>query len=182
MKKVTIIVGHPLKESLSGTLAEAYKNGAKKSGKEVKIIYLGDLKFDPLLKNGYKQKQEWETDLKKAVDDMLWADSWIFIYPIWWGIMPALLKGFIDRTFVPGIMYKPPIKNKKVRVIATMDGPLFYHKLVVGSPDKRMMKKSVMMFCGILNVKFNYFDFVKKANKEKIEKWKKKIENIAKKD
>ncbi len=187
MKKISIIVGHPLKDSTSGMLAEAYKKGAEMKGAEVRILYLGDLKFDPILKNGYRQEQKWEPDLKMAVDDLLWADHWLFVTPIWWGAMPALLKGFIDRTFLSGIMYKYqsgsplPIqlmKNKSAEVLATMDSPLVYYKVFMGRPLELLMRKSILGFCGVKPVKFNYFTPVRKADEAKKKMWEIKAQSL----
>jgi putative NADPH-quinone reductase len=189
MKKITIIVGHPSSDSLSGAFAKNYEVGAKLSGAEVKIVYLGDLKFDPILKKGYKKRQDWEPDIKDTVDKLLWADHWVFAFPIWWGDMPALLKGFFDRAFLSGVMFKyqdnSPLplqlmKGKTARVIATMDGPLSYYRLFVGRPIELLFKKSILGFCGVSPVNFTYFSQVHKASPEKISIWEKQVETLGK--
>ncbi|MFW5761753.1 MAG: NAD(P)H-dependent oxidoreductase [Cyclobacteriaceae bacterium] len=75
-------------------------------GHEVRTQCLGDLSFDPILWKGYKEIQELEPDLKYAQECIKWSDKWVIIYPIWWGSVPALLKGFMDRTLYSGFAYK----------------------------------------------------------------------------
>lgn len=175
-------MGHPIKDSLSGLLAQSYKKGAEAKGSLVKIVYLSEIKFDPILWHGYKQRQELELELQQVVDDMIWADHWVIIHPIWWGSMPALLKGFVDRTFLPGIMYKPKLQNKTARVINTMDAPLIYYKMVIGSPAELIWKRAIFGYCGIKGIGFNYFSMVKKQFERNKEKWMKKAENLGIKD
>ena len=74
MKKIVIINGHPNKESFNFGIAEAYKNGALKSGAEVREIIIADLKFDPNLKFGYQKRMELEPDLLEAWEQIQWAD------------------------------------------------------------------------------------------------------------
>jgi putative NADPH-quinone reductase len=180
MKKITIIVGHPLSDSLSGSFAKLYQTGAKSRGAQVKIVYLGDLKFDPILRHGYKQHQEWEPDLKNTVDKLLWADHWVFVTPVWWGDMTALLKGFFDRTFLSHFMFEfrkdSPLpvqlmKGKTARVLVTMDSPLFYYRFFIGNPIKLIFKNAILNFCGVKPVKFSYFSQVRQATPKKIQNW-----------
>ena len=42
-------------------------------------------------------------EVRGALNDLHWCDSLVLVYPTWWMNMPAMLKGFFDRTFVPGI-------------------------------------------------------------------------------
>ncbi len=156
-KKVLVILGHPKKQSYNGALADAYATGAEKAGADVRRIYLGDLDFDPVLRHGYHQIQELENDLKIAQDNISWAEHLVFVYPVWWGAMPALLKGFIDRIFLPGFAFKyidqnktpeQYLKGRSAHLIITMDGPAWYYNWIMGAPGDKMMKKAVLNFSG----------------------------------
>src|SRR3990172_11834160 len=105
-KKILIILGHPSRESFCNAIIENYAEGVSEGGGEVRKIYLGELKFDPILWNGYAKIQELEDDLKRVQEDIKWADHLVFVYPTWWGGMPALLKGLVDRAFLPGFAFK----------------------------------------------------------------------------
>jgi hypothetical protein len=72
----------------------------------VRELRLGQLDFDPSLHEGYRQVQPLEADLLAAQEAILWAEHLVFAYPIWWGGAPALLKGFVDRAFLPGFAFK----------------------------------------------------------------------------
>jgi NAD(P)H dehydrogenase (quinone) len=104
--RILIILGHPRADSFCGALAEAYAEAARAGGSEVRVISLGSLSFDPILHNGYAAVQPLEPDLFAAQAAISWAEHLVFVYPLWWGAMPALLKGFIDRVFLPGFAFK----------------------------------------------------------------------------
>lgn len=54
-KRILVILGHPVKDSLCGALAESYANGAKAAGNEVRFISLSDLSFDPIFIMGMQR-------------------------------------------------------------------------------------------------------------------------------
>src|SRR5690349_20449534 len=100
--QVLIIMGHPRKLSLTSSIAESYAKGASDAGVETKMIYVCDLRFDPNVTHPTPHLQTDEPDISASRDLILWADHLVFVYPTWWGTMPALLKGFIDRVFILG--------------------------------------------------------------------------------
>lgn len=101
MKNILILNGNPRHDSYSEALAKAYEKGAVQSGHQVSYIAIRELEFDPNLRNGFSktEKQALEADLKKAQDAIAAADHIVWVHPIWWGGLPALTKGFIDRVF-----------------------------------------------------------------------------------
>ncbi len=66
-----------------------------------------DLNFNPNLEFGYRQRTKLEPDLIDAIEKIKKADHIVWVFPMWWYGYPALLKGFIDRTFLPGITFDP---------------------------------------------------------------------------
>jgi putative NADPH-quinone reductase len=188
MKKVLVINGHPYDKSLCNALADSYENGAKASGQaEVKRINLYNLKFDPILHKGYHEIQELEPDLKMTQEAILWADHLVFVYPTWWLNMPALMKGFIDRTILPGFAFKYEgsrlfakklLKGKSARLIITMDAPVWFNWLMYGNEGHSSFHKGVLDFSGVSPIKCTSLDEVKFRKPEKIAKWLKKIEQM----
>ena len=179
-KKTLLISGYPDNVSFCGSLADAYQEGAEKAGVEIRRISLADINFDPILHKGYKEIQQLEPDLENAQRDILWAEHLVFVYPIWWATMPALLKGFLDRVFLPGFAFKyredSPwwdrlLKGRSARVITTMDSPLIYYWLKNWNAGHRAMKTATLEFCGVKPVKVKTFSQVKNSTKEKREKW-----------
>jgi len=187
-KKILVILGHPSKDSLNKKIADTYLEETKKSGFNVKKLYLYDKKFDPVLHEGYKKEQKLESDLKQAQKDIKWADHLVFIYPIWWGTMPALLKGFIDRTLLPGFAFQYKenslipekfLKGKSARIITTSGMPGFLFWFI--NSNKKMIKRFVLNFTGIKPVRNTNFGGVDEISDEKFSKIQKKVRKLARK-
>jgi len=180
MKRILIINGHPDKESYCFELAQSYKKGADLTGADCKLVNLIDLNFDPVLRQGYRKRTELEPDLLAIQQDILNADHLVFVYPTWWSTYPALLKGFIDRVFLPEFAFryqeKSPfpeklLKGKTARLIVTMDTPKWYYSLAYKRPGHNSMKIGILKFCGIKPVKITSFGPVKSSNKNKRDQW-----------
>lgn len=179
-KKILIINGHPNSESFNFGIAEEYKKGAISTGAEIKEIVIADLDFNPNLKYGYRKRTELEPDLLDAWEKIKWADHLVWIHPVWWGGMPALMKGFLDRLFLPGFAFQyrensvwwdKLLKGRTARIITTIDQPSWYYRWMYGRPSVNQLKKSTLEFCGIKPVRVTYFGIVKQADQPKREKW-----------
>jgi len=189
-KKVLIIQGNPDKESFCHALAESYKEGALSSKADVKGIKIREIEFNPNLSFGYKKRVELEEGLIKSQHLIKWADHLVFIYPTWWGTMPALLKGFIDRVFLPGfgfqyrddsVWWDKLLKGKSARLIVTMDTPPWYFRLFYGRPGHNAMKKSTLEFCGVKPVKIISIGPVKHSNKSNRISWLTQVQKLGEK-
>ncbi len=180
MKRILIINGHPDKESLCFELANAYKKGADSAGAECKLVNLADLEFNPILSGGYRKRTELEPDLIMMQQEITRADHLVLVYPTWWATYPALLKGFIDRVFLPGFSFKyrenspfwdKLLAGKTARMIVTMDSPNWYYSLFMKNAGHRSMKKGILEFCGIKPVKVTSFGGVKMSKEAKRKVW-----------
>lgn len=189
-KKILIINGHPNKNAFNYGIASAYKKGAVNSGAEVKEIIIADLDFNPNLKFGYQQRTELEPDLIEAWEKIKWAEHLVWVHPVWWGGLPAISKGFIDRLFLPGFAYQYRensvwwdrlLKGKTAHIITTIDQPGWYYWLFYGRPSVNQLKKSTLEFCGVKPVKVTYFGIVKTATNELRKKWLDKVEDLGRK-
>jgi putative NADPH-quinone reductase len=185
MKKILIINGHPNKDSLNFALAAAYKKGALKAGAEVQEIVIRELQFNPNLQSGYQKRTELEPDLLAAWEKIKWAEHLVWIHPVWWGGMPAITKGFIDRLFLPGFAFQyrensvwwdKLLSGKTGHIITTLDQPAWYYRLMFGNPSVNQLKKSVLGFCGVKPVKVSYFGPVKSSTEQLRKKWLEKVE------
>ncbi|WP_027374309.1 MULTISPECIES: NAD(P)H-dependent oxidoreductase [Chryseobacterium] len=190
MKKIAIINGHPNKDSFNFGMAAAYKNGAQESGAEVKEIVVKDLKFNPNLQFGYQRRMELEPDLVKAWEIIQWADHLVWIHPVWWGGLPALTKGFVDRLFLPGMAYKlrensvwwdKLLKGKTGHIITTLDQPGWYYRLFFGRPSVNQLKKSTLEYCGVKPVRVTYVGIIRNSKEEQRNGWLKKVKKLGQK-
>jgi len=110
----------------------------------------------------------------------LWAQHLIFVYPTWWGGMPALLKGFIDRTFQSGFAFKyrsdspfpdQLLKGRTAELLVTMDSPPWYYRFINGAPGHKQMKRTILAFCGIKPVKVHSLGPVRGSSEAKRQAW-----------
>lgn len=187
-KRILIINGHPDADSFCGTLAARYAAGALHAGAEVRSIALRDLQFDPILHAGYRTVQPLEPDLVAAQDAVRWAEHLVFAYPVWWGAMPALLKGFLDRAFLPGFAFrfdgpksyrwKGLLAGRSARLIITMDGPPGIIRLLYRDPAVSMMKGMTLEFCGVRPVRVLYIGSVKRATRARRLLWELQAEDL----
>lgn len=187
MKNILIINGHPNKASFNTALAEAYKAGASTKQVHIQEINIADLNFNPNLEFGYSKRMELEPDLVDAWQKITWADHLVWIHPVWWGGLPAKLKGFIDRVFLPGrafsykensVWWNKLLTGKTAHIITTLDQPGWYYALVYGKPSVNQLKKSTLQFCGIKPVKVTYVGIIKDATEAQHSKWLKQIETL----
>jgi putative NADPH-quinone reductase len=190
MKQILIINGHPNKESFNYALSAAYKEGAAKNNVQIDQINIGDLDFNPNLKFGYRQRTDLEPDLLDAIEKIKKSDHIVWLFPMWWYSYPAIMKGFIDRAFLPGITYQPIegkplpkklLKGKTARVIITSDTPRWYDFLYMKSPTRHQIKKGVLQFCGVKPVKITQIATIKGSNKAFRDKWLQKVYQLGEK-
>ncbi|WP_341834120.1 NAD(P)H-dependent oxidoreductase [Chitinophaga pollutisoli] len=186
-KNILVILGHPNSESFCGALAGAYIKGASAAGHAVRVLRLGEMVFNPDLHQGYRARTPWEPALEAAWADIQWSEHMVWIYPTWWGTIPALMKGFIDRVFLPGKAFKyrensplwdKLLKGKSARLITTMDSPLWYNWLIYHNAGHRAMKNATLKFCGVKPVKITAFGKLRWQQTPAREKMLSKVENL----
>lgn len=187
MKKVLIINGHPDKASFSYGLSESYRKGVEKSGAEIKEINIRELNFNPNLQFGYRKRTELEPDLLVAQSKLKWADHLVWIYPVWWGSIPAIMKGFIDRVLLPGFAFehKPNsvwwnrlFKGKSARIICTLDQPAWYYKWIYRSPSHSAMKGLTLNFIGVRKVGVTTIGPMRLSKEKFRTKWLERVEKL----
>jgi len=183
-----VIVGHPDEGSFSHALADRFYEKAKSLGHTVKRIDLSVLDFDPILRKN-KRKGPIESSIINSQEAIVWCNRLIFFYPIWWGGMPALLKGWIDRVFISGFAFKfsdrftwqKLLLGKSAHIFTTMDTPPFIYHCVAGEPNVKQMKKGILEFCGIKPVTFTEYSPISHSSVEQREEWLKDVEVFAEK-
>lgn len=137
------------------------------------------MKFDPILHKGYKVIQAYEPDLLKFQEDVKWSNHFVSIFPVWWSDMPALMKGLIDRVWMPGFAYnfrkdgKPGwyrrLKGRSARVIVTSDSHPFLLWMLFGGNINNWVR-GVLRFSGFAPVRKTWFSGMKKSTPERLQK------------
>ncbi len=184
--RILIINGHPDAQSFGAGLVAAYAAGAARH--EIRQIHIHQLEFNPNLQYGYRQRTELEPDLLAAREDILWAEHIVLIHPVWWGGLPALFKGFLDRTFLPGFAFKyrdnsvwwdKLLKGRTAHIICTLDQPAWYYRFINRRPAINQLKRMTLEFCGIKPVKVTAFGPVRSSTPAQREKWLQKVTQLA---
>ncbi len=191
-KKILVFLGHPDKETRCGSFADAYEKGARAAGHEVKRVNIGDLQFDPILHKGYKVIQPLEADIVMAQEAIKWCDHLAFFYPSWWSTMPALLKGFFDRAWIPGFAFRFKkegymagyfwtrlLKGKTARVFVTSDSHPLLARFMFGDTTNEI-RRCILWFAGF-RVSIKKIGPLKFASETTLAAWRVRFEKWGKK-
>ena len=155
--KVLIVYAHPKTEGHSPETLRQVEKKLKGSNSEYEIIDLYKIGYDPILKSGEhytagnRNVDQQNLEIQERITE---ADNLIFIYPVWWGTMPAMMKGFFDRVLTPKFAFAynkgkidKLLTGKKAVVFASSGGSRFdYFPVDVA---KFVVKRVILEFCGI---------------------------------
>lgn len=186
-RSIVILLGHPDHDSLCGGLAERYQQAALAAGHRVQLFRLGDIDFDPVLRHGYRQIQPLEPGLQQINDAIAQCEHLVLVYPTWWGGMPALLKGYFDRAFLPGYAFRYRtdsvwwdrlLSGRSARAIITMDTPPWYYRWVYRMPGHQQLRRNILDFCGIRPVRISSFGPVRSADTRTRARWLATVERL----
>lgn len=184
-KRVLVLAANPKKESFINYLAETYANSAENKH-EVRLVRLADMEFNLDLSGGYSEEYAMEASLKSFQASIEWCEHLVVFTPIWWGALPAKLKGLIDRTFLPGfafqyeqgkLMPKKLLKGRTARIVMTMDTPPWYYFMIQGAPAIRQLKNATLKFVGFKSVKSKMVGPIISSTRDSRSKW---VEEISK--
>jgi putative NADPH-quinone reductase len=187
MAKIAIIVGTSLHESYSEALGKAYQRGAESGGHQARLFVLGKMNFDAILREGYRREQALEPDLVAAREAFIACDHVVFIFPLWCGDMPAILKGFIERILQPDllVMQKSGGKaswkvftGKSARVIMTMGMPGWFYRWYYGAHALKLLRRNILHFVGIKPVRATIYGMIEAAGDEKRGQWLREVEAL----
>jgi len=156
-----VVVAHPLTDSLCQALAESAISILKARGDEVIVENLYAANFAPALTANERQSYYSGVFSTSASDEqinnLLSADAVVLVFPTWWFGFPAILKGWFDRIWAPGIAYdhatdlgaiKPRLdKLHNALAITTLGSPWWVDRLVLWQPVKRILKRALFGTC-----------------------------------
>lgn len=167
MKKVLVIDGNPdpAPERLTSALAQAYAEGAEVAECSTQRLDVGALKF-PLLRTAaeFAAKPACE-DILHAQSAFLTADHVAFIFPLWLGGAPALLKGFMEQLgcnqFLlqenKGGFPRGALKGRSASVIVTMGMPPLIYRTLFAGHGVKAFNRSILRLAGFGPIRTHLF-------------------------
>jgi NAD(P)H dehydrogenase (quinone) len=157
--RVLVIYCHPRPDSFSAALRDAAVDGLTASGHSVELRDLYASAFDPVLstqqRGVYFNEAESVSGVEDHVASLRQADGLVLVYPTWWFGMPAMLKGWFDRVWLPGVAFHlggpkvmvPLLTNiRRIGVVTTYGSP-WWLLWWVGWPDRRVVRRGLRPLC-----------------------------------
>jgi putative NADPH-quinone reductase len=155
-----IVLAHPLENSLCAALAEAVRQSLLDSGRDVQVVDLYRQGFQPLLsaaeRASYYEKFN-GSEIESEIGQLQWAEAIVLVFPTWWFGFPAILKGWFDRIWTPGVAFdhapnlgaiRPRLGGlKHMLAITTLGSPWWVDRLIMRRPVRRILKTAILRFC-----------------------------------
>lgn len=159
--KALIVYCHPKANSFTAAVLQTITESLSAKGAEMRITDLYQSNFQPILTDQdlttYEDTAQNTAGIERHIEDIRWCDTLIFIYPTWWYGLPAMLKGWLDRTLVPGVAFQlPDDQHKNIRPglthitrlgVFTTCGASRWLTLFIGAPGKRTLLRGVGLLC-----------------------------------
>ncbi|QTK78947.1 NAD(P)H-dependent oxidoreductase [Agrobacterium tumefaciens] len=180
--RILVVLAHPLEESFAAGVAETIRRKLLANGHTVDFLDLYRENFDPRLTSTerarYFQPDYDVSEAEPFVRRLQQADGLVLVFPQWWFNFPAILKGYVDRVFVPGVAFdndpaggrlRPKLRHIRVLWAFTSTGsPWWIVHLYMGNPVRRLLKRGIAAFCarGLDFKLVNLYD-MDRSNEEK---------------
>lgn len=188
-RRILLIEGHPDATShhLNRVLADAYAEGAKAGGHELRRVVVGALDF-PLL----KRADEWShgslpPTLQGSQDAIAWAQHVVLFFPLWLGDMPAVLKGFLEQVARPGFAVGPegpkpfghkPLSGRSARVVVTMGMPALAYRWYFRAHSLKALERNILGFIGFAPIHETLVGSVEQLGQAGVARWLAKLRKL----
>lgn len=182
--KLSVILAHPHKQSFNHAIAETAIAALEQNGHDVVFHDLYGERFDPLLPpDEIPEEAILAPELEEYCREVCSADGIIIVHPNWWGQPPAILKGWVDRVFRPGVAYKfldgdkgegVPVgllKAKAAIVFNTSNTPPEREVREFGDPLETLWKNCIFGLCGVKTFYRKMFRVVVTSSAKQRSKW-----------
>lgn len=187
--KNLIIYAHPNPASFSSAIKEKVKNTLENKGQSVEVSDLYAEGFNPVLSgNDFASFQSGviPEDIAKHQELIKAAERLIFVYPVWWNQMPAILKGYIDRVFSYGFAFafdahgvpQQLLKGKKGVIFNSYGTPEAYLNGPYSDAMDLTQNQNLLSYCGIETEKYVKFSSVPSTTQEIREAYLESIEDV----
>ena len=189
--KISLILAHPRTGSFNHAIAATAVRALRHAGHTVSVHDLYAEGFDPLLPSEEIARDgTLPDDIARHCAEIAAADGIIIVHPDWWGMPPAILKGWIDRVLRPGVAYRfaetdsgegipAGLLNAKAAVVFnTSNTPRQREVEVFGDPLERLWKDCVLTFCGVPVVHRRMFGIVVTSTDAQREAWLEEVSRL----
>jgi len=189
--KISVILAHPHTGSFNHAIADEAAAMLRESGYTVTVHDLYREQFDPLLTHDeIPRDAPLDPAIARYCREIATADGIVFVHPDWWGMPPAILKGWIDRVLRPGIAYRfaetdsgegvPEglLVAKAVLVFNTSNTPAAREQEVFGDPLERIWKDGIVSFCGIPGFRRRMFGVIVTSTEQQRKAWLSEVREI----
>ena len=186
---VTIVFAHPWHGSFNHAILETLKSALEKKQKKYQIIDLNKDQFNPVFSESelalFSRGQHLDPLVTQYQNMLSATDELIFVFPIWWYDLPAILKGFIDKVMLKNFSYEESkfgLKGKlthikKTKVITTGQSPRWYIQYFRGNAIKKTFMDATLKDLGIKNATWLHCGDVSKGAQQKREQFLLKLRN-----
>ena len=187
--KTVIVFNHPYEGSFCSAILSSVTQGLKSGNHKTDIINLDKEGFNPIMSTedlrGFKEKRIVDPKVFEYKERIAEAEHLILIFPIWWELMPAMTKGFIDKVIFPGVAYnytekglmkKNFLKLNGVTLITTMNTPSFAYRILFGNAIKKTVLFGTFWKTGYKHRKWINLSMVKYVSDKRRKKWLTNIE------
>jgi putative NADPH-quinone reductase len=186
-----LILAHPNQQSFNHAMAQTAMSQLQKNGHSVIFHDLYAEKFDPILEwQEIPEKASLSQAIQNHCKELAEADGIVIVHPNWWGQPPAILTGWIDRLFRPGIAYRflegdkgegVPVgllKAKTAVVFNTANTPPEREREVFGDPLQHIWKNCIFDLCGVQNFYREMFAVMITSTREQRDEWLRKVREV----
>jgi NAD(P)H dehydrogenase (quinone) len=179
----TIIFAHPWHGSFNKAILDTVIRELERQRKDYRVIDLYKDGFNPVMQESdlaiYSKGQTLDPLVKKYQRMLDETDELIFIFPIWWFNIPAVLKGFFDKVMLKNFAYTETsigLKGKlnhitKTTIFSTSEFPTIYVNLVKGNPIKGVLIKGTLKGVGLRNIRWFNSGMTTSGSRRKKEKY-----------
>ena len=153
--RVLVVFAHPLDDSFAAALRDTVVETLKARGHMVDLCDLYRQSFDPVLsaheRRAYKDTSENASNVADQVQSLRQAEGIILVFPSWWYGMPAILKGYFDRVWLPGVAFefgpqtiRPLLTGIRLfGVVTTTGAPQWFTCLYMGNPSRKVLMRGL---------------------------------------
>ncbi|MFO7879673.1 MAG: NAD(P)H-dependent oxidoreductase [Bacteroidota bacterium] len=171
-----IIYAHYKEPSFNSAIRDVLAESFHDKGNEVIMRDLYNIKFNPVLSRKDLEsidEERYPTEITEEQKFIKRAELIVFVYPIWWSGMPAMLKGYIERVFLEGFAFKtkngkarPLLTDKKVMLFNTTGSTEFFNTQKQRDALNEITEKCIFEFCGMEIINHTYFHAVQDVDED----------------